>query len=179
MQAVAIVILSILAAVTYGVLHDQVTARVCIEYFTIGHPSLFTFETNSPTLLAFGWGIIATWWVGLILGVPIAIVAQVGCNPKVAVNELYRPLALLIIVAAAGELLSGLLGYGFAVNGIVSLLTPLKSDVPKPQHALFIADLGAHAASYIIAFGGGVTVIVHARQRRRAKALCDAECACQ
>jgi len=37
----AIVLLCIVAAVVYGVVHDQVTARVCVEYFTIGHPPVF------------------------------------------------------------------------------------------------------------------------------------------
>lgn len=62
----------------YGVLHDLVTAHVCVEYFTVGHPQLFEFETDSPTLLALGWGVVATWWVGAGLGVPLALVARVG-----------------------------------------------------------------------------------------------------
>ena len=53
-ETVKIVLLCIAAAVVYGILHDQVTARVCVEYFTIGHPPVF--NTDSPTLLALGWG---------------------------------------------------------------------------------------------------------------------------
>ena len=49
MQAVLIFLLSIAAAVTYGIVHDQVTARVCVEYFTIGHPSILG-GTQDPTL---------------------------------------------------------------------------------------------------------------------------------
>jgi hypothetical protein len=74
MQALGIVLVSILAAVVYGIVHDQVTARVCVEYFTIGHPPVF--HTDDPTLLGIGWGIIATWWVGAMLGAPLAIVAR-------------------------------------------------------------------------------------------------------
>jgi hypothetical protein len=33
--------------VVYGIVHDQVTARVCVEYFTVGHPPVF--QTNSDT----------------------------------------------------------------------------------------------------------------------------------
>jgi len=58
MQSLAIVLLCIGSAVMYGVLHDQVTARICVEYFTIGHPPVF--PTDDPTLLGIGWGIIAT-----------------------------------------------------------------------------------------------------------------------
>lgn len=70
MEGFKIVLLCIVSAVVYGILHDQVTARVCVEYFTIGHPQVF--QTESPTLLALGWGIIATWWSGLLVGIALA-----------------------------------------------------------------------------------------------------------
>ena len=80
MQAIAIVALCIGSAVAYGILHDQVTARVCVEYFTIGHPPVFS--AVSPTMLGIGWGIIATWWVGLLLGIPLAVAARAGRRTK-------------------------------------------------------------------------------------------------
>jgi len=43
-----IVILSIFACITYGVVHDQITARICVEYFTVGHAPVF--DTVDPTL---------------------------------------------------------------------------------------------------------------------------------
>ena len=49
MQWITIVLLSVLTCVTYGVVHDQITARICVEYFTIGHPQVF--DTDDPTLL--------------------------------------------------------------------------------------------------------------------------------
>lgn len=73
MQAIRIILLCICSAIFYGIVHDQITARICVEYFTIGHPPVF--NTDSPTLLGFGWGVIATWWVGLILGLPLSLAA--------------------------------------------------------------------------------------------------------
>jgi hypothetical protein len=64
------------AAIVYGILHDQVTARDCVEYFTIGHPPIF--HTDDPTLFAFGWGVIATWWMGTILAVPAVLASRLG-----------------------------------------------------------------------------------------------------
>jgi hypothetical protein len=49
MQWLAIVTLTILACITYGIIHDQVTARICLEYFTIGHPQIV--PTDDPTVL--------------------------------------------------------------------------------------------------------------------------------
>ena len=81
MEWLKIILLCILAAVVYGILHDQVTARVCVEYFTIGHPPVF--YTDDPTLLAFGWGVIATWWTGAdLLAVPAVLVSRLGSWPK-------------------------------------------------------------------------------------------------
>ncbi len=74
MESFRIVLMCVVAAVAYGIVHDQVTARVCVEYFTVGHPPIF--GTNDPTLLGIGWGILATWWVGILLGVPLAIAAR-------------------------------------------------------------------------------------------------------
>src|SRR5881275_3656828 len=80
MESAKILILSVAAAIAYGIVHDQVTAHLCVEYFTIGHPPVF--GTTSPVLLAVGWGIIATWWVGLLLGVVLAVAAQAGSRPR-------------------------------------------------------------------------------------------------
>jgi hypothetical protein len=39
-EFVAIVLISVGMAVAYGIVHDQITARVCVEYFTIEHEPL-------------------------------------------------------------------------------------------------------------------------------------------
>src|SRR5690349_18959242 len=108
METIKIVLLCILSAVVYGILHDQVTARVCVEYFTIGHPPMF--DTDSPTLLALGWGIIATWWVGLLLGIPAALVSRLGSWPKYDAAHLIRPVCGLMVVMGCASLLAGLAG---------------------------------------------------------------------
>ena len=105
MASLKIILLCILSAVVYGILHDQVTARVCVEYFTVGHPPIF--HTESPTLLAFGWGIVATWWVGLILGIFAALASRLGSWPKFDAAHLVRPIVVLLIVMAVASLLAG------------------------------------------------------------------------
>ena len=72
--------LCVAATVLYGVLHDQVTARVCLEYFTEFHPPLV--DSRSPAVVALAWGVAATWWVGVILGLGLACAARVGPWPR-------------------------------------------------------------------------------------------------
>src|SRR5438094_10668775 len=80
MEFLKIVGLGILAAVSYGIIHDQITARVCVEYFTIGHPPLI--PSTSPTLLALASGVVATWPLGLPVGFSLASAARLGHRPK-------------------------------------------------------------------------------------------------
>ena len=47
MHALRIVGLTLFAAVVFRVLHDPITARVCIEYFTIGHPPIGWHKAGS------------------------------------------------------------------------------------------------------------------------------------
>jgi hypothetical protein len=153
----AIILLSIAAAVVYGIVRDQVTARICVEYFTIGHPTIF--DTKSPTLLGLGWGIIATWWVGLILGVPLAVAARCGRRPVFTVRRLVRPLIGLLGCMACTAIIAGVVGYLAASAGVVILFEPLASRVPADRHVAFLTDLWAHCASYGSGFLGGLILI--------------------
>ncbi|QEL19964.1 hypothetical protein [Limnoglobus roseus] len=166
MQPLGIVLMSVAAAISYGIVHDQITVRLCVEYFTIGHPPVF--DTDDPTLLGLGWGVLATWWVGVLLGVPLAIVARVGSQPKRTVGSLVRPVLRLLVAMAASALVSGGVGYWLARNGMVFLVGPIAKEVPTDRHVMFLADLWAHAASYIMGFVGGLFVMVQIwRSRQR------------
>jgi hypothetical protein len=157
MQAIGIVLISIVAAVIYGILHDQVTARVCVDYFTIGHPPVF--HTDDPTLLAIGWGTIATWWVGAMLGVPLAIVARAGPWPMRDVKSLIRPIVTLMIVNAVCAALAGTIGGLATARGWFRLPDFVAINIPPDKQVPFMADLWAHNSSYAFGFAGGVVIL--------------------
>jgi hypothetical protein len=153
-----IVLLAVLAAVCYGVLQDQVTTRVCVEYFTLGHPPVF--PTDDPTLLALGWGVIATWWVGLLVGIPLACCARLGPRPPLTAGRLVVPIGIQLASVAAFALAAGFAGYFAARSGAVVLIGELAERVPRERHVLFIANLWAHVAAYV---SGGLTGLVVCR----------------
>lgn len=174
MQSLGIVVMCSAAAICYGVVHDQITARVCVEYFTVGHPPLF--GTDDPTLLGLGWGVVASWWVGLLLGVSLALVARAGSRPKRSVGSLVRPVACLLVVTGSAALLAGLLGWLLAFRGVVFLVGPIARELPLERHVPFLADMWAHSASYLFGLVGGIVVIWQVwRSRIRAVPLLDAE----
>jgi hypothetical protein len=172
MQALAIVLMCLAAAAGYGIAHDQVTARVCVEYFTVGHPPVF--DTEDPTLLGLGWGIFATWWVGILLGVALAFAARAGSRPKRTVASLVRPVAYLVAVTAVGAFAAGVAGWLLASSGAVILVGPIARKLPPDRHVPFLADLWAHSASYFVGFVGGVVVLVRVWQSRRRAAAANA-----
>ena len=99
----SIVCLCIGTAVVYGVCHDQITARVCIEYFSVFHSTDVLppgMNPRNPTQQGFFWGVFATWWMGLLIGVPLSIVARVGTARPLAARDLIRPVAVLLGVMA-------------------------------------------------------------------------------
>src|SRR5206468_1111720 len=122
-----------------------ITARVCVEYFTIGHPPVF--HTDDPTPLGLGWAVIATWWVGLPLGMLLAAAARVGSLPKMRTRDLLRPVGVLLACCGALALTAGVIGYFLANRGVVTLDPWLAARIPPARHALFLADGFAHLAS--------------------------------
>lgn len=168
-EAGRIVAFATLAAVTYGVLHDQVTAHLCVEYFTIAHPPVF--PTKSPFLLAIGWGIIATWWVGLPLGIGLALAARAGPAPRLTIIELRRPIIVLMLTSGVLALVAGLLGGALVATGVAAVPGGWKEFIPPAEYVAFSADAWAHLASYASGAVGGLIMIAHTAWSRRSTAV--------
>lgn len=169
MQFVLIVLLGLGAAVGYGILHDQITIRICPEYFTVAHPHLF--DTESLTLLALAWGVVATWWVGLPLGALLAVSARAGPPPKRTARELLIPVGILLGCMALLAAAAGLAGYLMHRSHPFPIPHHLRDEVPQQRHAALVADFFAHNASYLSGAIGGVvlcgwTVFRRWRERR-------------
>jgi hypothetical protein len=162
MECLKILLLSLVSTVTYGILHDQVTARLCVEYFTIGHPPIF--YTQNATLLAFGWGILATWWMGLLLGLPLALTAALGSRPKLTAGRLVRPLVISMCCVALIATGAGMIGFLAAKKGMFQQGVPLA--VPPEKHALFLADAWAHGAAYAAGALAGIILWTWAGKKR-------------
>jgi hypothetical protein len=165
-EPLKIVGLCVLAACGYGIVHDQITARICVEYFTIGHNN--PFPTDSPTLLGLAWGVYATWWAGLIMGVALVVAARAGRRERRDARSLVRPVLSLLAVMAGFALAAGVAGFVAARSGGLWLVGHVADAVPRSKHAAFIACNAAHMASYVVGFiGGGIQMAVIYATRKR------------
>jgi hypothetical protein len=169
MEALKIWLLCVGAAIGYGIVHDQVTVRICVEYFSVFHPTLLPLQ--SPTLLGLQWGIVATWWVGAALGILLAIAARAGGRAPLSARHLYRTISILLVCMAAGALIAGITGFLLSRNGFISL-DWLSPALPPEKHARFLADLWAHSASYLIGILGGLIACIWTYLRRNNMTIC-------
>ncbi|MEK7470217.1 MAG: hypothetical protein AAB074_22840 [Planctomycetota bacterium] len=159
-----IVLLCIAAAVVYGIVHDQVTARVCIEYFTIAHPPMV--KSQSPTVLGFAWGAAATWWVGALLGVVLATCCDAGSWPKISPRELVTPILIMLVLMAVLATTAGFIGYYVGI-GEEQTEWWILEGIPEKKMARFSADAWAHLASYSFGALGGIVLWTWAILHRR------------
>lgn len=149
-------ILCLFGAIAFGILHDLVTANICVEYFTIGHPKVI--ESENPFQLALVWGILATWWVGAILGILLLIFNGIGKAPKVSFLIIKRYVIRLLLVLPFTSLLAGLIGYILALSGGINFNGELSRIVPINKQVAFLAVGWAHVSSYLFGFIGGVVI---------------------
>jgi hypothetical protein len=159
MEYIKIVLLCVVASIIYGIIHDLFTAHICVEYFSIFHPPILG-GTQSPILLALGWGVIATWWMGVLLGIPLAIFAQKGPNPKRDAKSLVRPLAILLVIMAVSAVTAGIIGFNEAKSGDYVIWKEMASKIPPEKHVAFLTDLAAHNASYAVGTIGGIVLMI-------------------
>lgn len=167
MKSLAIIGLCVAFAIGYGILHDQITIRICPEYFTVFHPQVV--DTSNLTVLALVWGVLATWWVGLGLGVLLAWAARQGGRPKREPASLVRPLLVLAAVMAVCACVAGVVGYGLARSGAIVVAPAWAPKIPPHQHVAFLTDLWAHNASYLAGAVGGTVLALRTRRSRRSQ----------
>lgn len=155
---------STLAAIAYGILHDLVTAHMNVEYFTIAHPPMF--NTTSPILLAIGWGTVATWWVGLPLGILMAVAAQYGPMPKLRLVDIRRSVLLLMATSYVIAMISGVFGYLSITHGGGEPTNGWGCCIDREIWAPFTFNSYAHMASYVSGALGGLFLVGYTVARR-------------
>ncbi len=153
-----IVLLCMAAAITYGIVHDQITARLCVEYFTVAHPPLF--HTTSPTILGVCWGIAATFGVGAILRAVLAVVSQSKGSPPIRIGRIAKLILCLLAVMGISAAAAGFLGLQLSQRSLVSVPASMAHLIPAGQHHRFMAVWFAHGASYVVGVVGGAIIIL-------------------
>jgi hypothetical protein len=161
----------IAAASLYGVAQDQITYRHCPEYFTQGFhrrmmnrwngpvlgtaKQLFDNNPDNPTLRASIWGVIASWWMGALIGIPVTLACRVGPWKKIGYKDLVKPLACTMSLTGANVALVGIqahqLTQGIDVEWSKYWLDShgVNTQGVTDYHGFF-TDANAHSVAYLV-----------------------------
>ncbi|QDU64092.1 hypothetical protein Pan216_49810 [Planctomycetes bacterium Pan216] len=165
--------LGILLAVIYGLIHDQITVRLSLEYFTVAHTLPPFIPANSPTLIGLFFGVAATWWAGAILGGFLGLCARRGPEPRLVARQFVSPLLVVFGITALAAFGLGLAAYWYT-SPLSAEGTPLiynneyfEKNIPVARQAGFFTAAVAHAASYAVSTLGVIILCIHTVWKRR------------
>lgn len=162
-KSLAIIVVCVALSIVYGILHDLVTVRMCIEYFTLAHPRLIVGpRAEDPTTLAVLWGVIATWWVGLIAGVALSIAARAGSWPKLTLRDLWIPIVGAVALVFVLAMMALVAGWSAGVSGRYPPPKWITDQMPYDRWRHFVSASWAHSASYGAGALAGLALCGHA-----------------
>ena len=150
-------VLSVVAATCMlGIAIDVVTANVAVEYFSLFHPHVV--DSDSPWALAVVWGVIASWWFGLISGV---LVWWSNLRRKV---PLARNVVMPMVVRAMVAIWLIMMGILVVTYMVVGFIGPASKPPTFESDRRLVAVAAAHAGEYVL--GAIVTIVVMRRVAR-------------
>ena len=155
---------AILAAIAYGLIHDQITIRICPEYFTVWHPHIV--DTENLTLLALCWGVVATWWMGFLLGLPLGCAAALGQKPLLPFRQVLKCLGMILAASGIGAILTGAIAAFSHFEAPIYVMGEQIAAMGADVRHRFTIDLLVHNASYDIAPFATLIYIVWIVRRR-------------
>lgn len=155
MRSLLVILFCTVTAALYGALHDQITYQLAPEYYTklkfIQFRAL-NFGQGTSWLVA-AVGVAATWWVGAIGGLLIAI----RCLPLVNDHGYWRSAALRVWVVVGVSALTA------AAVGVYGRYIPVSADdLSRWQQSLQILRITDAAAFILVAhihqasYAGGI-----------------------
>jgi hypothetical protein len=159
------VFLTTLLAGVYGAIHDQLTYSISSEYFTKFKYEQFGFEPawfggHRPTVAVIGF--LATWWVGLFIGVVFGLVGLLFVSKAALVKTLLRA----VQIAFGTAIVAGIVGYGYGrlVLAKTGVTWWLPDNLLHPADFITVGSI--HNFGYcggILGLLGGVVYIVRHR----------------
>jgi len=167
-----VLVISVLAALIYGAINDQITVTISPEYFLYGKELAHVIGDNPP-MGQLRWeaakvGLKATWTVGLIFGVFLLLANNpYGSLPRLRNRKLMMYVPMILLTAAACGVVGGLLGYrGFLIRFDSDFQDMVAVNLYRPKR--FMCAWGVHLGDYIGGLLGtiaAVAVIIHRRTR--------------
>ncbi|MBB3697045.1 hypothetical protein KMW28_21630 [Flammeovirga yaeyamensis] len=182
-KLIAFILILIIAPILggiYGVIHDQITYSISEEYYTkfkfiqfglenwgmgqnIGTIRTPEIELANPRLGAAIVGVLATWWVGLIIGIFLGFIGLIHRNGKEMLNISLKAFLLTIGIALLTGLIGLLYGKIFLVDNPPNWFLPDNLI----ERGSFIMVGSMHNFSYLGGLIGLISAITYSIRQKR------------
>lgn len=161
-----LLLLAAFAAATFGALHNQLSYSVGPTYFTEFKFIQFNISDTTPDRLGAAYvGVMASWWMGPIIGLPAFIYGLLAVpNPRSYLAAGMGAIFVVILLATFGAF-AGLLGGLIADNTAMFDDRVTFPDGPTHSHLLRAGFM--HEASYLAGALGLIAAIFPMRQARK------------
>lgn len=165
-----IIIIAPLIGGLYGVIHDQLTYTISPEYYTKFKFYQFGLMVNgeeaifpNPRLQVAAVGFMATWWMGIPIGLILGLTALRIKSDKQMLVTAIKALAITMLVAFTTGLIGLAYGKYFLADTGVDWWLP-KNLIDK---ASFIAVGSMHNFSYMGGLTGVIAGIIFIKTRKQ------------
>ncbi|NIF03965.1 hypothetical protein F3J23_00810 [Chryseobacterium sp. Tr-659] len=147
---ILIIIISILFAGAYGIIHDQITFSISPEYYTLlKFPQFEIEQLQLASRIKVGIvGFLATWWVGLFLGIAYAFISLFFDTIHI-LSITVKSILINLCIA----FISGILGYFYSIL----FLSPKNIDWYIPLETQEIQNYINVGSIHNFGYLGGVT----------------------
>jgi hypothetical protein len=153
----------------YGALHNQVSYSVSSEYFTRFKFEQFDIPSSLPERIGAGFvGIQASWWMGLPIGIILALVGFIHKDANSMLRFTLQSFAVVATVTLAVGIIGLLYGWFYLSTQPLSEFSDWYIPSDLTSQSAFIAAGSMHNFSYL---GGVIGMFFGAwwqiRSRRR------------
>lgn len=154
LTAVFIIVAAIVTASVFGILHDQITFTISPEYYTHFKFNQFGLDYygNNQRMLVGIVGIMATWWVGLILGTVFSLMSLFLKTPKEMIVKSMQTVLIALLITVITAIAGYLYGRFVLINS-----DTLMNIYDIKDFESFVIVGSIHNYSYI---GGGIGLFV-------------------
>ncbi len=153
-----IILLTPIIAGLYGVIHDQISFSISIEYYTKFKFNQFGVGASVPYRLGASYvGWMVTWWMGIPLGIIIGLIGLIHSDWKLMFKAYCKSLPPIIVVALLTGFLGLLYGRFFLIDKDLNWFIP--DNLIDRKH--FIMAGSMHNFSYIGGLTGLITGVVY------------------
>jgi hypothetical protein len=149
------ILVAIIIAGLYGVLHDQVTYSISAEYFTKFKyrqfridPAVYGGHRQAVAMIGF----LATWWMGYIIGIPLALTGLIFRDNITMRSAIIKAIGIVFFTV----ILFGIAGYFYGKYHLIKTGVNwwMPDDLVNKNDFIIVGSI--HNFSYL----GGITGLV-------------------